>query len=87
MGPWALAVSVGALAPMAFLGCGIAGGAVAICFAKGGSRIPTSGGVYGYIEAAFGPVAGYCLACNSSKRFCWAGVRMSRTARRKLSRF
>lgn len=57
--PGALAASVGALAPVAFLGCGIAVGAVAICFAEGGSRIPTSGGVYGYIEAAFGPLAGY----------------------------
>jgi amino acid transporter len=34
-------------------------GAVAICFAEGGSRVPTSGGVYGVIEAAFGPLTGY----------------------------
>jgi amino acid transporter len=32
---------------------------VAICFAEGGSRVPTSGGVYGLVEAAFGPLAGY----------------------------
>ncbi len=57
--PAALAASVGSLAPLAFLGCGLAVGAVAICFAEGGSRIPTSGGVYGYIEAAFGSLAGY----------------------------
>jgi APA family basic amino acid/polyamine antiporter len=57
--PGALAACVGAFAPLAFLGCGLAVGAVAICFAEGGSRIPTSGGVYGYIEAAFGPLTGY----------------------------
>ena len=57
--PAALAASVGSYAPLAFLVCAIAIGAVAICFAEGGSRIPTSGGAYGYIEAAFGPLVGY----------------------------
>jgi APA family basic amino acid/polyamine antiporter len=57
--PAALAACVGPFAPLAFLGCGLAVGAVAICFAEGGSRIPTSGGVYGVIEAAFGPLTGY----------------------------
>jgi amino acid transporter len=44
---------------LAFLVCAVAIGSVAICFAEGGSRIPTSGGAYGYIEAAFGPLTGY----------------------------
>jgi basic amino acid/polyamine antiporter, APA family len=57
--PAALAASVGPLAPVAFLACGLAVGAVAICLAEGGSRVPTSGGVYGVIEAAFGPLMGY----------------------------
>ena len=57
--PGALAAAVGPYAPLAFLICGLAVGSVAICFAEGGSRIPTSGGVYGYIEAAFGPLVGY----------------------------
>jgi APA family basic amino acid/polyamine antiporter len=57
--PGALAAAVGPYAPLAFLACGLAIGAVAICFAEGGSRMPTSGGVYGYIEAAFGPLTGY----------------------------
>jgi basic amino acid/polyamine antiporter, APA family len=57
--PAALAASAGPYAPLAFLACGFAVGAVAICFAEGGSRIPTSGGVYGVVEAAFGPLAGY----------------------------
>jgi amino acid transporter len=57
--PAALAASIGAYAPLAFLMCAVGVGSVAICFAEGGSRIPTSGGAYGYIEAAFGPLVGY----------------------------
>jgi APA family basic amino acid/polyamine antiporter len=57
--PAALAACVGPYAPLAFLACGVAIGAVAMCFAEGGSRVPTSGGVYGVVEAAFGPLAGY----------------------------
>ena len=57
--PAALAACVGTYAPLAFLACGGVVGAVAICFAEGGSRVPTSGGVYGVIEAAFGPLAGF----------------------------
>lgn len=57
--PGALAASIGVYAPLAFLGCTLAVGAVGICFAEGGSRIPTSGGVYGYIEVSLGPLVGY----------------------------
>ena len=57
--PASLAAGVGGWGPFAFLVCAIAIGAVAICFAEGGSRVPTSGGPYGYIETAFGPLAGY----------------------------
>ena len=57
--PAALAAAVGPYAPIAFLACGLVIGAVTVCFAEGGSRMPTSGGVYGYIEAAFGPFTGF----------------------------
>ena len=57
--PAALAASVGSYGPLAFLACGFAVGAVAICFAEGGSRLPTSGGVYGLIESAFGSCVAY----------------------------
>lgn len=57
--PAALAASIGTYGPFAFLACGFAVGAVAICFAEGCSRLPTSGGVYGLIEAAFGPLVAY----------------------------
>ncbi len=57
--PGALAAAAGPYGPLAFLACGGAMGAVAICFAEGGSRVPTSGGAYGYIEASLGPLPGY----------------------------
>jgi len=57
--PAQLAADIGSYAPIAFLACGIAVGASAICFAEGGSRVPTSGGVFGVIAAAFGPMASY----------------------------
>lgn len=57
--PAALAASVGPYAPVAFLVCAVAIGAIAICFAEGGSRVATSGGAYGYVEVAFGPLVGY----------------------------
>lgn len=57
--PADLAKSVGVYAPFAFLICAVAIGAVAICWAEGGSRVPTSGGAYGYIETAFGPFVAY----------------------------
>jgi basic amino acid/polyamine antiporter, APA family len=57
--PAALAANVGPYAPFAFLLCAVVIACVAICFAEGGSRIPTSGGAYGYVNAAFGPLIGY----------------------------
>jgi basic amino acid/polyamine antiporter, APA family len=57
--PSALAASVGPYAPLAFVVCSVGMGAVALCCAEGGSRMPTSGGIYGYVEAALGPLAGY----------------------------
>lgn len=57
--PGALAACVGPYAPLVFQVCGLTTGAVALCFAEGGSRIPTSGGCYDYIQSVFGPLAGF----------------------------
>lgn len=57
--PAAMAREVGPAAPLAYLACALAMGAVALCFAEAGSRVPTSGGPYGYAEAAFGPFWGF----------------------------
>ena len=57
--PAALAQALGGWAPLAILGCALVVGAVALCCAEGGSRIPTSGGIYGYVEVAYGPLPGF----------------------------
>lgn len=57
--PAAMAASVGGLAPLAYLACGVAMGAVVLCCAEAGSRVPTSGGLYGYIEAGLGPLPAF----------------------------
>ncbi|HEX7416588.1 MAG TPA: APC family permease [Steroidobacteraceae bacterium] len=57
--PSAMAAAVGSYAPLAFLACAVAMAAVVLCFMEGGRQLATSGGCYGYIEAAFGPFAGF----------------------------
>src|SRR5215467_5035218 len=59
--PAAISREAGAAAPLAYLACAIIMGAVALCFAEAGSRVPTSGGPYGYAEAAFGPFVGFVM--------------------------
>jgi amino acid transporter len=73
--PGQIAACIGPYAPLAYLACAVVIGAVTICFAEGGSRVPTSGGPVGCIDAAFGPLCGYiagalmwvgdALACGS----------------------
>ena len=57
--PASMAAAAGTAAPLAYLFCLLAMGAIVLCFAEAGSRVPTSGGPYGYVEAAFGPLAGF----------------------------
>ncbi|SFS03715.1 amino acid/polyamine/organocation transporter, APC superfamily [Sphingomonas jatrophae] len=57
--PARLSAAVGPYAPLAYVACAIAMAAVVICFAEAGSRVPTSGGAYGTVEAAFGPLTGF----------------------------
>ncbi len=57
--PAVMALEAGAAAPWAYAACAFAMAAVVICFADAGSRVPTSGGAYGTVMAAFGPGAGF----------------------------
>ncbi|MEJ0046233.1 MAG: APC family permease [Rhodospirillales bacterium] len=57
--PAAVALSAGAAAPAAYIICAVVMAAVVVCFAEAGSRVPTSGGVYGTAEAAFGPATAF----------------------------
>ena len=57
--PAVMALNLGPRAPLAFLVCAVAMGAVVWCTADAIRRVPTSGGIYGTVEAAFGPRAGF----------------------------
>lgn len=57
--PAGMAQAAGPYALAAYLICALAMGAVVLCCAEAGSRVPTSGGIYGYVEAAFGPLPGF----------------------------
>ncbi|HEX9109710.1 MAG TPA: APC family permease [Longimicrobiales bacterium] len=57
--PGAVAAVLGPAALVAYVVCALAVGLVALCFAELGSRVSASGGIYAYIEAAFGPFAGF----------------------------
>ena len=57
--PAAMAQAAGARAPFAYLICAVAVGFVVACFAEAGSRLPTSGGVYGTVTFAFGRPTGF----------------------------
>jgi len=57
--PASMALAAGTRAPLAYLLCAIAIGMVVTCFAEAGSRLPTSGGVYGYVTDAFGIYVGF----------------------------
>jgi len=57
--PATVAGVLGPAAVIAYVVCAIAMAFVALCFAEAGSRVSTTGGVYAYAEAAFGPFVGY----------------------------
>ena len=57
--PAAMFHAAGPRAPLAYLLCAAAMGMVVLCLAEAGSRLPTSGGVYGTVAEAFGPFAGF----------------------------
>ena len=66
--PGVIAAAAGPYAVFAYLACAIAVGAVVACCAEAGSRVPSSGGIYGYVDAAFGPLAGFGAGV-----FLWIG--------------
>lgn len=60
---------LGASAIMAYLVCGALVFLIALCFAELGSKTTASGGVYEYIETAFGPFTGFL-----SNNIYWFGA-------------
>lgn len=57
--PAIIAEDLGAAAVVAYLVCGLLIFLIGLCFAEVGSKTSASGGVYTYIETAFGPYAGF----------------------------
>lgn len=70
--PAHVAAGLGAAAPLAYLVCAVATALVALCIAEAGSRVPQSGGPYAYVEAAFGPYAGYLCGV-----LLWLGITLA----------
>lgn len=57
--PALVAASLGAASPVAFLVCALAMALVVTSFAIAGSRVSLTGGLYAYVEVAFGPYVGF----------------------------
>ena len=56
--PAAVAMNLGAAAPAAYLVCAVAMALIVTSFALAGSRVSVTGGIYAYVEVAFGPFVG-----------------------------
>lgn len=57
--PGTMAKMLGGAAPVAFLVCAIAQAIFVTCFALAGSRVSVTGGLYAYVEVAFGRYVGF----------------------------
>ena len=59
--PAIVAENLGAASFIAYISCGLLVVLIMLCFAEVGSKITTTGGAYAYVEAAFGPLAGFLI--------------------------
>ena len=57
--PALVARDLGSAAPLAYLACGLAMAFVVASFAMAGSRVSLTGGIYAYVEIAFGRLVGF----------------------------
>ena len=57
--PAVVAASIGTAAPFAYAACAGTIALIVTCFAMAGSRVSLTGGVYAYVETAFGPYLGF----------------------------
>ena len=57
--PGTMAKMLGGAAPVAFIVCAIAQAIFVTCFAMAGSRVSLTGGLYAYVEVAFGRYVGF----------------------------
>src|SRR3954467_7180944 len=57
--PAAVAAGLGTAAPLAYIVCAALMALIVACFAAAGSRVSLTGGLYAYVEVAFGPFVGF----------------------------
>src|ERR1700736_448877 len=57
--PALVAKNLGPAAPLAFIACALAMILFVTCFAMAGSRVSLTGGLYAYVEVAFGRYVGF----------------------------
>ncbi len=57
--PAAVAAGLGPAAPIAYVVCAALMALIVSCFAAAGSRVSLTGGLYAYVEVAFGPFVGF----------------------------
>jgi basic amino acid/polyamine antiporter, APA family len=67
--PAGVYAQLGDASPIAYVVCAVVMGLVVTCFAEAGSRVSLTGGLYAYIEVAFGPLVGFV-----SGLLLWAGM-------------
>jgi amino acid transporter len=73
--PAAAATALGSAAPIAYVVCAAAMGLIVLCFAEAGSRVSLTGGLYAYVEVAFGPLVGFVGGV-----MLWAGMTLAMAA-------
>ena len=73
--PASAAAALGSAAPIAYLVCAAAMGLIVLCFAEAGSRVSLTGGLYAYVEVAFGPLIGFL-----SGVMLWVGISFATAA-------
>src|SRR5215208_1811373 len=57
--PAAAAAGLGAAAPLAYVVCASLMALIVCCVAAAGSRVSLTGGIYAYVEVAFGSYVGF----------------------------
>ena len=73
--PAAAAAALGPAAPIAYVVCALLMGLIVLCFAEAGSRVSLTGGLYAYVEVAFGPLIGFVCGV-----MLWAGITVATAA-------
>ena len=73
--PSAAAGALGPAAPLAYVVCAAAMALIVMCFAEAGSRVSLTGGLYAYVEVAFGPFVGFVTGAT-----LWAGITVATAA-------